>query len=307
MRDDGVLAPSGPDELFRQYFGYVRKVVASTPAIPAQDAEDVAMEIMTRLLERDVLGMFDPDLRFSYGGKEVPARFRTFLLSQVQVYVRGQRDRLGRQRKHEYAHLEAPLSLAIGGDDQGTTMADLFMGGAEDDLSHLDVAEFVRQARSYLAAVPKRSRQDRCDLVRLFDELTSQALTTGSVQVRETAARLGVSPSVSRRWVSWLRQNLRQQAALSRRVLVDGEPYTTYHVQQAIAVLKDVKGAPFVKQPLRSAGNPLWAMDYHAVARYERATYPECEVPSRHKGKGYFAPHVLTAVVHQLERVVEPV
>jgi hypothetical protein len=306
MRDDDVLAPAGPDELFRQYYGYVRKIVTNTPAILAQDAEDVAMEIMTRLLERDVLGMFDPDMRFEHDGKEIPARFRTFLLSQVQVYVRGQRDRLARQRRHESVVLDAEVTGLFGDDGMRRTVADLF-GGTEDDLSFVDAAEFVRQARAFLAAVPRRSRQDQCDLVQLFDELVSQALSTGSVQVRETAVRLGVSPSVSRRWITWLRQNLRQQAVLSQRVLVCGEPYTTYHVQQAVSVLRTVKGAPFVKQPLRSAGNPLWAMDYHAVARYERATYPECEVPSRHRGKGYFAPHVLTAVVHYLERAAPEV
>ena len=306
MRGDGVCAPSGPDELFRQYYGYVRKIVSQTPAIQAQDAEDVAMEIMTRLLERDVLGMFDPDMRFSYGGKEVPARFRTFLVAQVQLYVKSQRDRLGRLRKHETAVLDAPVSSD---DDGSLTMADLFAGGGEDDFSHLDVAEWVTQARAFLAAVPRRSDLDRCDLVRLFDTLIEQALTTGSVQSAETAVQLGVSPAVGRRWTEWLRQNLRQQGTLSRRLQVGGEAYTAYHVRQAVFLLKERKrrgGAPFVRQPLQSAGNPLWQMDYHAISRYERATYPECEVPSLKKGKGYYAPHVLNAVTHHLERVLGP-
>jgi hypothetical protein len=296
MRDDGILAPSGPDELFRQYYPYVRKIVSQTPGIPAQDAEDVAMNIMTSLVERDVAGMFDPDMKFHHDGKDIQARFRTFLASQVQVYAKGQRDRLGRQRKHETAVLDAPLS-----EDGGVTVADLF-SGAEDDLSGLDAAEWVRQARSFLAAVPKRSDRDACDLVRLFDELVAQALMTGSVQVPETAAQLGVSKAVTRRWMTWLRQNLRQQGTLSRRVVVDGEPYTVYHVQQAVALLRAVKGAPHVKGPLARGQNPLWQMDYHKVSRYERATYPECEVPSG-EGKGHYAPHVLTAVVHHLERV----
>lgn len=299
MRDDGLLAPSGPDELFRQYFGYTKKIVSSTPAIPSQDAEDVAMEIMTRLVERDVLGMFDPHSTFHHDGKDIPARFRTFLTAQIHLYVKGQRDRLGRQRKHEAIILDAPV-----GEDDGASMADLF-GGAEDDVSHLDAAEWIRQARSFLATVPRRSGQDACDLVRLFDALVSQASATGEVRVNEMALKMGVSAAVTGRWIQWLRQNLRQQAALSRRVTIAGQVYTLAHVRQAQSVLAAVKGPPFVKQPLQRAGNPLALMDYHSVARYERATFPECEVAPG-KGKGHHAPHVLTAVLHHLDRVTAP-
>jgi len=295
MRSD---VPAGPEELFRDYYPYVRKIVSNTPAIPSQDVEDVAMDIMTRLIERDVVGMFDPDMRFIHDGRQVTAKFRTFLTAQVQLYVKGQRDRLGRQRSHELLVVDSSAD-----DTGGPCLVDLF-GGAEDDLSGLDAAEWIRQARDFLSVVPKRSDRDRCDLVALFDDLIGQVASTGTVSMFDTATRLGVSPSVSGRWVTWLRQNLRQQAALSRRVLIGGEPYTLAHVRQAVSILSSVKGAPFVKQPLVRAGSPLGQMDYHRIARYERATYPECEVPSEHRGKGYFAPHVLNAVVHHLERVV---
>lgn len=299
MRDDGALAPSGPDELFRTYFSYIRRIVAGTPAIPAQDAEDVAMEIMTRLVERDVLGMFDPGMRFAYEGKQIPARFRTFLTAQVALYVKGQRDKLGRQRKHEMPVLDAPVP----GSD-GLNLIDLF-GGAEDDTSSLDAAEWIRQARSFLATVPRRSGQDRCDLVRLFDALIGQVARDGTVSTLETARQLGVNPSVMARWMQWMRQNLRQQAALSARVQIGGDTYTLAHCRQASSILRAVMqspAAPHVKGPLQRAGNPLWRMDYHKIAQYERATYPECRVPPG-KGKGHYAPHVISAVLHQLERV----
>jgi hypothetical protein len=299
MHDDGMTVPSGPDELFTQYYGYVRKIVGGTPMIAPQDVEDVAMEIMTRLLERDVAGMFDPAMLFSHGDRQVSAKFRTFLTAQVQLYVKGQRDKLGRQRKRELLIIDTPS-------DGGASWADVF-GGSEDDLSGLDAAEWVRQARSFLATVPKRSDRDNCDLVRLFDALIIQAASTGIVSMTETAARLGVSAFVIGRWVQWLRSNLRQQAALSRRVVIGGEPYTVAHVRQAVSILQARRGAPHVKGPLREAGNPLWRIDYHKIARYERATYPECEVPAAHQGKGHFAPHVLNAIVHNLERAVTSV
>jgi DNA-directed RNA polymerase specialized sigma24 family protein len=294
---EAVGVPSGLDELFRNYYGYVRKLVTGTPGIPAQDAEDVAMEIMTRLVERDVIGMFDPDMRFSYDGKQVPAKFRTFLTAQVSLYVRGQRDRLGRQRRRElYVAGSSPL------EDDGPVWTDLF-GGAEDDLSGLDAAEWIRQARGFLATVPKRSDRDACDLVRLFDALVRQVSDTGSASIPETAARMGVSPAVSGRWLQWLRENLRQQAALSRRVLIGGEPYTLAHVRQAISVLQSVHGQPHVRQPLQRSGSPLWRLDYHKIARYERATFPGVEIPAGDHHRP--APHVLNAVVHHLERVSE--
>jgi hypothetical protein len=297
MRDDGLLAPSGPDELFRQYYGYLRKMVANTPAIPAQDAEDVAMDIMTRLVERDVIGMFDPGMKFHHDGKDIQARFRTFVTAQIQLYLKGQRDKLGRLRKHEAVVLDAPLSSD---EDSGLSMADLF-GGVEDDTSHIDAAEWIRQARSFLAIVPKRSDRDSCDLVRLFDALISQAAVTGEVRLAETAQRLGVSQAVTGRWMQWLRQNLRQQAALSRRITIGGEVYTMAHARQATALLRAVKGQPHVRQPLARAGNPLAGMDYHKIARAERAMFPDLKLePGDHHQP---APHVLNAVVHHLERV----
>jgi hypothetical protein len=293
MRDDAV--PSGSDDFFRLYYGYVRKIVGNTPSIQSQDVEDVAMEIMTRLIERDVLGMFDPSKTFSYDGKQIQARFRTFLTAQVTLYIKGQRDRLGRQHKRELFVIDSPVS------DDRPSWADVF-GGTEDDLSGLDAAEWIRQARSFLSTVPKRSDRDSCDLVRLFDDLITQVSTTGTVATAETAAHLGVSTAVTGRWVRWLRENLRQQAALSRRVQIGGEPYTLAHVRQAVSILQGVKGQPQVKHPLLRSGNPLWRMDYHKIAAYERATF-RIEVPAGDHHKP--APHVLAAVVHSLERTLE--
>lgn len=296
MHNDGMAVPSGPDELFREYYAYVRKLVGSTPAIPAQDVEDVAMDIMTRLIERDVLGMFDPAMTFNHEDRQMPARFRTFLTAQVRLYVKGQRDKLGRQRKHELLIDDRPSP----GD--GLSWADVF-GGSEDDLSGLDAAEWVSQARTFLATVPRRSDRDRCDLVALFDELTTQAVSTGSVSMVQTAERLGVSMAVVGRWVRWLRENLRQESALSRRVTIAGEVYTVAHIRQASAILQGVKGQPQVKHPLMMAGNPLWRMPYHKIARYERSKF-NIEVPTGDHHRP--APHVLNAVVHYLERATAP-
>lgn len=295
MQVDGMAVPSGPDELFRDYYEYVRKIVAGTPMIPLQEVEDVAMEIMTRLIERDVVGMFDPSMMFSHDDRNIPARFRTFLTAQVKLYVKGQRDRLGRQRKREMLLIDSPPP-----EENGLSWADMF-GGSEDDLSGLDAAEWVSAARSFLATIPKRSDRDRCDLVRLFDELIGQAATTGTVSMAETATKFGVSMAVTSRWVRWLRENLRQQAPLSRRVMVAGETYTIAHIQQAVHILKAVKGQPQVLHPLMRAGNPLYRMPYHQIARYERSKY-NLEVPAGNHHKP--APHVLNAVVHHLERAV---
>jgi hypothetical protein len=293
MQDDGMVVPSGPDELFTQYYGYVKKIVGGTPMIPPQDAEDVAMEIMTRLIERDVVGMFDPGMTFSHDDKEIPARFRTFLTAQVNLYVKGQRDKLGRQRKRELLIIDTPS-------EDGLSWADMF--GSEDDLSGLDAAEWVRQARSFLATVPRRSDRDRCDLVALFDEMIAQVAATGTTNTREIAVRLGVSPVVTGRWKQWLRQNLRQRSVLSRRVTIAGEAYTVAHVNQAVALLRARRGSPHVKGPLQAADNPLWRIDYHRISRHERAVYPGIEVPSGNRHQP--APHVLNAIVHYLERAV---
>jgi DNA-directed RNA polymerase specialized sigma24 family protein len=303
--DDALRrAPSGPEELWRLYHGDVLHLVRRTrmrdgsPAIPVQDAEDVASEIMTRLLERDVIGMFDPDRVFTYGGREVPARFRTFLKSVVDQYILGQRDKLGRHSKREALVCDQPVS------EDGASWAEVFGPSAEDSHDDLAAAEWLRQAREVLAREggPASSRGKR-DMLALFDELAVQVGRDGVISRDRLCDRFGIAPGTASAWLARMRKILRAEAASGVVLELPVEcAVTVAQARQAAAVLRSVTGQPMVRQPLAKAGSPLQFMDYHAIARAERAAYPGLEIPrADHHGP---APHVLSAVIHYLERVI---
>lgn len=323
MGDDAFTRPpSGPEELFRTYHDYVLRIVRRTPAIPAQDAEDVASEIMCRLLERDVVGMFDPAKIFRYGDRDVPARFKTFLTGVVAQYVKGQRDRLGRLRKRELLIYDSPSA------EDGPSWADIFGPSAEDDYGDLDAADWLREARRVISREQVTHRGSRRDLLVLLDELAAQVNQTGAISQEQLCEKFGISPGTASSWIAQLRKRLRQPDTGTgrlilpvRREIVEARPaavarwqremgqmnpalagVTVAQARQAVKALRGVRGQPFVRQPLARVSSPLQYIDYHEIARRERASYPHIEIPaaSHHRP----APHVLSAVIHHLERVI---
>jgi hypothetical protein len=90
-------------------------------------------------------------------------------------------------------------------------------------------------------------------------------------------------------------------AATSEYTTIAGVTVPTSTVPQALGVLRGAPGV-MIRQPLRRAGNPLAAMDYHAIAAAERELYPELMLAAgTHRVP---TPHEKTAVMHYLERVL---
>lgn len=299
--DGGFAAPRGPSDFYERYFGYVRRIVSNTPAIPAQDVEDVTMEIFTRLLERNVLAMFDPGMTFEHGGKQIPARFRTFLVAQVSQYVKGQRDKIGRISKRELLIYDTPPD----GDDM--SWAEQNGGSVTDDYSGIDARDYADRVRELLrmeTTWQPKSRRDHKDLVAVWDQMLAQLNKDGKVTKATLAESLGVSAHTASGLLESVRGVARQEATLSRRIQLAGVTYTVAHVRQASRLLKAVTGQPHVRQPLERARNPLAGMDYHGIARAEQAEFPAVKLPpgDHHKPAG----HVLSAVVHRLDRLAAP-
>lgn len=299
MLGDFVHAPSGPEELYQMYHDDVLRLVrrqrrrSGQPAISAQDAEDVVSEIMTRLLERDVISMFDPDRVFSYGGREVPARFRTFLKSVVEQYILGQRDKLDRHDRREVLVYDQPVT------EDGFSWAEAFGPAAEDDHADLAEAEWLQQARAVLAREdgPASARGKR-DMLALFDELAIQVGRDGAISRDLLCERFGIAPGTASAWLARMRKILRTEAASSVKLMLPARcEVTVAQAREAAAVLRSATGQPMVRQPLAEAGSPLQHMDYHAIAAAEREAYPELEILRDDH-------HGLSAVIHYLERVI---
>lgn len=309
-----VAAPADVDELCSDYLPYVRHLVRKLGGISAQDAEDVAHDILARLIERDVIGMFDPEHEITHGGKKIPPNFKTFLSNQVALYVKGQRDRLGRISRREPLLCDRP-------EDGGGTWVEVFSGQQDerdqhklwDDYSHLNAEEFVTRMRAYLTTLPPRSKRDRCNLLALFDALVSQGLTEGKVDYARVQQEFEISPTSAYTWVARLRDVLKAaptgkpQAGMVWKV--GGVALTEADIAQAIEILSSKAGGIMVRQPLAKAGHKLMAAEdpnwYHPFSEHERKLFPELEIdPATHKKP---AGHVRKAVVHRLQRMLAEV
>ncbi len=193
---DYSAAPSSYDELFRNYYTFVVALVGKH-GISVDNREDVANEILLRFYERDFLNEFNPALTFEVNGRIVKARFKSFLSAFVVNYVRSHRDRQNLRAKRE------PLNLDAG--DPNTTWDSEHY---EDDYSGLYEEELVLKIREHLKTVPRKSRQDQCDLVALFDAVVQQVRVNGKYSVKELQARFGVSPTAIHTWLGWMRLNI---------------------------------------------------------------------------------------------------
>lgn len=203
---DYVSAPENYADLFTTYYTYVVCLVRKM-GIDSEHSEDVASEILLRFYERDFLAKFDPTLVFEYEGQKRPARFKSFLTRFVMVYVRGMWDKQQRIADRELMVIDAPNS-------EGDTSSWLDVFGAtlpsheQDVLNRLDEENVVRWLRHYLACVPRRSNQDSCDLVMLFDEVMRQIRKCGHWNVVDLQDEFGLSSTAMHAWMWWLRTNL---------------------------------------------------------------------------------------------------
>jgi len=203
---DYVSAPADYAELFEIYYDYVVTLVRRM-GIEESRKEDVASEILLRFMERDFLAEFDPTMVFHYDGQDRPARFKSFLTKFVLIYVRGHKDKQQRQSGRELLICDRPI-----GANADATWIDVFgdaVDGADADvLAVLDEQALVDQLRDYVAAVPRRSQFDTCDLVKLFDAVVAQVREEGAWNVTELRRQFGISSTAMHSWLWWLRTNL---------------------------------------------------------------------------------------------------
>jgi len=203
---DYVSAPADYAAFFRQYRSYVITLVKKV-GIDPQHAEDVASEIMLRFMERDFLKEFDPTLTFVYQGEIRPARFKSFLSRFVLIYARGHRDKQLRQMTRELLLVDSPQI------EDGTSWMDGYQtvpGADEDVLGRLAEGERIAEVRAYLSTIPKRSRFDTCDLIKLFEQVLIQLREKGyeKPNVSELQRHFAISSTAAHSWLWWLRSNI---------------------------------------------------------------------------------------------------
>jgi hypothetical protein len=290
-----LTAPASAEELWRDYGAYMRRLIRRG-GVPDQEADDVLGNIVARLIERDVLGMYEPGRTAVYGGREIKVTFKAFLSSIVMQYVKGQRDKLGRLTARELLIADRPQ------DEAGTTWAELFGWQWFDDYSHLDAQQFINRMRAYLAMVPP---SETVGLLELFDELVREVQDAGEMTVKAVREHFGIPAAEAKARIGELRSAIESapEAPLPSWD-VHGVTLGPLEVHGAIRALEEAKGI-MVAQPLQRAGHPLkdapkgW---YHQFSDGELELYPELKIdPQTHKKP---AGHVKLAVLHRLRRML---
>lgn len=301
--DTQDFIPADMAELAEHYWDFILGMVRKA-GIPDQDAPDSVQYILERLDKTGAIGQFDPEHVTVHQGQPKRTRFSTFLGAKVLFYCRGERGRVYRRDSHELKILDVSAEDVLStGTPQLLQGGDL-LGVSWDDYSGLESAEAIRELRAVLAAVPPRSKRDKCDLVALFDEIVAEVEADGGFTYAGIQDRFGISGTTAGAWLSRLRSVL--SGALGRSaVTIGGVELTHAQVADAAKVLREARGI-MVAQPLAKAGHPLAGAEkgwYHAFSAEEIRKFPGLAVePGTHRKP---AGHVKTAVIHRLERILD--
>lgn len=204
--DNGVDYRVPPADYAALYTAYQPIIVGliKQRGVPPEHVDDVAAEIMLKLIERGVLDLFDPQMLYLYGTDFRPARFKTFITRHVMLYARGQRDKVFRRANREMQGFDEPRT------DGTTWLDDLVQDAGHEDwvLDRMDIAETISGIRAYLAEVEPRSKYDTLDLVWLFDRIVAQLMETGRFNAQELCQEIGVSTTAFYTWRRWLARHV---------------------------------------------------------------------------------------------------
>jgi len=197
----GNYVPQDYTDLFENYYTYVTRLVSKNGIDPL-NAEDVAMSILSKFIENDVLADFDP----TYGNRE--AKFSTFLGGFVSLYVRHHRERQIVRRVREPIIMDLPEAQGKSKHGMGTWGEYHSKPTVEtyDDLYGDDLAQVIRK---HLLTLPTGSRARKFTLVDLFDVLVEQVKNLGEHNYPAAAAALGVTPPAVRNALPALRAAVR--------------------------------------------------------------------------------------------------
>lgn len=207
---DYTSAPRDYAELFSTYYVYVCNLIRKHGIHP-DNVEDVASEILLRFHQRGLLDKFRPDLVFVYDGKERPARFKSFLTKVVLSYCRGYLDKQNRLAMHEMLICDTPLKdpsvhkPAVRDAPWIEAYGPIAPDHQDDVLNDIVAEAKVAELRALLVGIERRTPNDKCDLLPLFDAAIAQIREFGEWNSHLLAAQFGVSPSGMHGWLWWLR------------------------------------------------------------------------------------------------------
>jgi hypothetical protein len=188
--------PRTYDELFRIYYPYAVRSVAKAGIDPA-NVEDVAMSILMKFIEKDVLSDYDPTVTRRNGQ---PIKFINFFLGFVFSYVRGY---LTTQQRHRFMNpISTDQKISASSVAPELTWIDVYGEHREEDYADLMDEDFMRTVRTHLGVVSKVKKKP---FLLLFDFIVLQMEENDRIHREELANLFEVSLSTMFRWLHALR------------------------------------------------------------------------------------------------------
>ena len=198
--------PADFSDLFKNYYQYVTRLVQRF-GIEEQNSEDVAMTILTKFYEKDVLADFSPSFTTHHGGVTRPAVFSTFLSGFVFSYVRHYRTRqvlhTQREGKSIYTPVDMPGNLC---------WIDLNTPSVSTDYDEMITEDLIRSITAHLTALPPRVRE-RINLATVFSRVAEQINQSGKYDVPALSKEFGVSQNAVRNAIVCLRTEVAEVLA----------------------------------------------------------------------------------------------
>jgi hypothetical protein len=175
-------APSSYDELFDQYYGYVRSLVRS---YGIREDSDVASEIILRFFARGFLDVYDPTVTRVHDGVERRTSFKAFLKAFVERYSRHFREKEMARGSRE------PLLGLLGLErlDRDQVWVSAYMRVQVDEVGGWELVEAIR---AHLLTI----EPGRHDLPRFFEVLLQRVQDGAAITKKALAAELGCSTFV---------------------------------------------------------------------------------------------------------------
>lgn len=163
-------APSDYAELFTDHYEYIRGLLHKDLPISWDEADDMAMEVLTKIIERDYIAMFNPDFKSKKSKKyDKPIPFRSFLTGIVKTYAMGYRQQIQRRKTRFLLLMDRPITP-----DGDETFADLITSEvtfSEEVERNVDMTRLLDDLEDKVITRPSQGRITYADAFGVFREV----------------------------------------------------------------------------------------------------------------------------------------
>lgn len=187
--------PANYTELHRNYRHFSEMVVQRS-GVNWAEVPDITSHILTRFFERDMLKEFDP---------ERGVKFTTWLGGFISSYVPYLNGKSKLDWKREGVSHEVVVGKSESGED--ITLYDVVAEKHHDKHDNLEYIELITAVRRHLAHVAPTNKNDKLDMVAVWDQIMLHQYEHGTIIVADIAKYFGVSLATGKNWVKRVKEH----------------------------------------------------------------------------------------------------